>query len=55
MDSIVRWYQQNYTEITWFIIGWLSLDMLHEFSRGNYEGMAVDMILIILNYFLHKK
>jgi len=54
MDSIVSWYQRYHSEITWFIIGWLSLDLLHEFSRGNYEGMMIDIIFITLNYMLSK-
>jgi hypothetical protein len=55
MDSIVRWYQRYYTEITWFIIGWLSLDLIHEFSRGNWPGVVFDIILITLNYQLNKR
>jgi hypothetical protein len=55
MNGIVRWYQQYYTEITWFIIGWLALDMIYEFSRGNWGGVAFDAVLITLNYFLSKK
>ena len=55
MDSIARWYRQNYVEITWFIIGWLSLDMIEEFGRGNLAGVAFDATLIALNYFLSKR
>ena len=54
MDSIVRWYRNNCVEITWFIIGWLSLDLLQEFSRGNWGGMLLDAVLIALNYHLNK-
>ena len=55
MNGIVRWYQQYYTEITWFIIGWLSLDMIYEFGHGNWAGVAFDAVLIIFNYYLNKK
>jgi hypothetical protein len=54
MDSIVCWYRNNCVEITWFIIGWLSLDLLQEFSRGNWGGMLLDAVLIALNYHLNK-
>ena len=55
MNSIQRWYRNNYVEITWFIIGWLALDMVHEFIRGNLAGVAFDAALIALNYFLNKR
>ena len=55
MNNIVRWYQRNYTEITWFIIGWLSLDFISEFAVGNYGGMLFDAVLITLSYYLNKK
>jgi hypothetical protein len=55
MNSIVRWYRNNYIEITWFIIGWLSLDLMQEFSRGNLPGVLFDAVLIALNYHLNKR
>ena len=55
MDSIVRWYRNNYVEITWFIIGWLSLDLVREFGQGNLAGVAFDAVLIALNYHLNKR
>lgn len=55
MNGLQRWYRENYIEITWFIIGWLSLDMLEEFGRGNLAGVALDAALIALNYFLSKR
>ena len=55
MDAIVRWYRNNYVEITWFIIGWLSLDLIQEFSRGNWPGMLFDAVLIAINYHLNKQ
>jgi hypothetical protein len=55
MDSVVRWYRNNHVEITWFIIGWLSLDLMREFAVGNYGGMLFDAVLIVLNYYLNKK
>jgi len=55
MDGFIRWYQRYYTEITWFIIGWLALDMIHEFSHGNWGGVAFDAVLIALNYKLNQR
>ena len=55
MNAIVTWYQRNYVEITWFIIGWLSLDLIREFAVGNLGGVIFDAVLIALNYHLNKK
>jgi len=55
MNAVVTWYQRNYIEITWFIIGWLSLDLIREFGVGNYPGVLFDVALIALNYYLNKK
>jgi hypothetical protein len=55
MNAIKQWYQQNYIEITWFIIGWLSLDLVREFGQGNLGGVVFDAVLIVLNYYLNKK
>jgi hypothetical protein len=55
MENFRRWYLKNQIEITWFLIGWLSLDMIFEFNRGNWGGVAFDAALISVNYFLNKK
>jgi hypothetical protein len=55
MDSFVNWYRRYYVEITWFIIGWLALDLVHEFGRGNLIGVVFDAVIIALNYHLSKR
>jgi hypothetical protein len=55
MNKIVYWFQRNYTELTWFIIGWLSLDLIHEFGQGNWAGVLFDAVLIAINYHLNKR
>jgi hypothetical protein len=54
MDKLVNWYHTYYNEITWFIIGWLSLDLLHDFAYGNWIGMLIDAILIVINYAFYR-
>jgi hypothetical protein len=54
MNSIVRWYRSNYTQITWFVIGWLAMVALEDFSKGNWAGVAWDLGLIWLNYIFYK-
>jgi hypothetical protein len=55
MNGIQRWFTRYSIEITWFIIGWLSLDFIHEFGHGNWGGMLIDAVLIALNYYLAKR
>jgi hypothetical protein len=55
MNGLVSWYTRNYTQITWFIIGWLAMCTLVDFSKGDWAGVAFDLALITLNYFLWKK
>mgnify|MGYP003345380362 CR=1 FL=1 len=51
-DNIMRWYTRNYVQITWFIIGWLSLAFLDNFGRGDWFSCLIDAGLIWLNYHL---
>ena len=55
MNALQRWWYHYNTEITWFLIGWLSLDLIQEFARGNLPGMVFDAALIALNYYLNLK
>lgn len=55
MNALQRWWYHYNTEITWFLIGWLSLDLIQEFARGNLPGMVFDAALIALNYYLNKR
>jgi hypothetical protein len=55
MDSIVRWYRNNYIEITWFIVGWMAMALLVDFSNGNWTGCLLDIFLIVVNVYFVKK
>lgn len=55
MNPILAWYNRNYIQITWFIIGWVAMVTLVDFSKGDWSGVAFDIALVALNYFLYKK
>lgn len=55
MNGFMNWYTRNSTQITWFIIGWLSLCTLVNFGKGELGAVAFDLVLIALNYFLRQK
>jgi hypothetical protein len=55
MDKIRSWYLRNYTEITWFLIGFLTLAGFQELSRGDYTSAVISFGLAWVNYIFSKK
>lgn len=55
MNQIKQWYLRNYTEITWFLIGFLTFAGLQDLSRGDYVQAAISFVLVALNWSLAKK
>ena len=55
MNEFMRWYQRYYTEITWFIVGWLSFALLVDFSKGAWLECLLDIFLITVNVYFVKK
>jgi len=55
MENIRQWYLRNHTEITWFLIGFLTLAGFHDLSIGDYTGALIDFGLAYVNYFLSKR
>ena len=49
MNKFRNWYLTYHTEITWFLVGWLALAAVHDFSQGNWGGLAIDLGLIFIN------
>lgn len=54
MNSIKAFFLKNQTEITWFLIGFLTLSGLQDLGRGDYLGAAISFGLVWLNYSLNK-
>jgi len=55
MNKFRQWYLTNQTEITWFLIGWLALAALHDFGRGDWAGLVLDLVLIWINFALNRR
>jgi hypothetical protein len=53
MNSFRQWYLRNAKEITWFLIGFLTLSGLQELIVGNYIGAVVSFGLAYINYKLN--
>ena len=53
MNKFKIWFYNNHTEITWFLIGFLVMDGLQNFSQGNYTGALFSWALAFINYKLN--
>ena len=45
-----NWYIRYQDEITWFLIGWLSMATLDALMRGEYGWAAFDAFFAFVNY-----
>ena len=54
MNKFRQWYLTNQIEITWFLIGFLTLSGFQDLSVGNYIGAAVSFGLAYINYALNR-
>lgn len=54
MNSIKAFFLRNQKEITWFLIGFLTLSGLQDLGRGDYLGAAISFGLVWLNYSINK-
>ena len=49
-DNFRRWYLRNYESITWFLIGFVTLNLFNNIGRGNWMLALFDVIIIAANY-----
>ena len=55
IGKLVQWYEENNVEITWFLIGILSVGTLDQLAKGQYWSAAINFFLIVVNYLLRKE
>ena len=53
MNKFRQWYLMNQKEITWFLIGFLTLSGFQDLGQGNYVGAAISFVLVYINYKLN--
>ena len=53
MNSIQEFYLKNQQQITWFLIGFLTLSGFQDLGQGNYVGAAISFVLAYINYKLN--
>lgn len=54
-DKFRYWYNNNYSAITWFIIGFLVAAGLNDLSIGNYSGAIISFGIAFINYLFIKR
>jgi len=55
MEKFRIWYLTYHVEITWFLVGWLTLSLFQDLAYGNWGGFALDLGLIFLNLSFNKR
>jgi hypothetical protein len=54
-ENVRQWYLRNYTEITWFLIGFLVMAGLSDLSQGDYTGAVLSFGIAFVNYLFARK
>jgi hypothetical protein len=54
MNKFRTWYVEYQDEISWFLIGWLSLATVTLFVEQKYVWAAVNAVLVYVNYKMSK-
>jgi hypothetical protein len=54
MNKFKQWYVTNQDAITWFLIGWLTMQGLNELARGDYVWAGISFVIAYLNYMLNR-
>jgi hypothetical protein len=55
MEKLRQWYFNNYTEITWFLIGFLVADGIAALGNGRYVNALISFSIAGINYFISRR
>jgi len=55
MKRFFEWFQNNSTEIAWFLIGFFVYGAIDNFARGNWIGAGINLLFAGMNYFINRK
>lgn len=55
LDNFRMWYLRNYTEITWFIIGFLVMSGIVDLGDSNYTSAVISFGIAYINYLFVKR
>jgi len=49
-DKLLRWYHRYFTEITWFLIGNLSVQVVNALNKHDYIEVLWCLLIGYINY-----
>jgi hypothetical protein len=55
LDNFRNWYNRNYIEITWFLVGFLVMAGIVDLGSGDYVGAVISFGIAYINYLFIKK
>jgi len=55
LENFRQWYLKNQNKITWFLIGFFIYGALDNFARGNWTGMAINLLFAGMNYVINRR
>jgi hypothetical protein len=55
LEQFRLWYLRNYTEITWFLIGFLVMTGFTQIGREDYLNALISWGIAAVNYWFVKK
>jgi hypothetical protein len=55
IDKFLNWYRRYYTEITWFLIGNLSVQIVNALTKHDYVDVLWCSAFLYLNFAIWKR
>jgi len=55
MKKFFEWFQNNSTQITWFLIGFFIYGAINNFARGDWTWVGINLMFAAMNYFINRK
>ena len=55
MENIKRWYNRNYNQITWFLIGFMVMAGCSDLGNHDYTAALISFGIAFVNYLFVKR
>ena len=55
MNKFREWYVGNQDAITWFLIGFLTMQGLNELAKGDYVWAGISFVIAYANYAIRRQ
>jgi len=55
LEKFKQWYTENDVEITWYLLGLLTIGTLDSLAKRQYWSAGFQFFLIVTNYLLRKQ